>query len=101
MKIIKYLDKLSSLKDKTVLVSGSNAGIGFSIAKHILYKGGHLVMLCRSKERMNQAREKLLSIYEYAKIDKADIIAPIIIVSIICLIVVFGFAIYKNKKEKR
>ncbi len=69
MSLKKYLDKLPSLKGKTILVTGANSGVGFSLSQHILEKEGKLVMMCRNQERMNKAKETLLLKYPKGEID--------------------------------
>ena len=69
MSVKKYVERLPSLKGKTILVTGANSGVGFSLSDHILNKEGHLVMMCRNQKRMDDAKEKLLSKYPEAKID--------------------------------
>ncbi|WP_102716252.1 SDR family oxidoreductase [Paenibacillus castaneae] len=46
---------------KLVVVTGANSGMGFATTVELAKKGAHIVMLCRSKERGEQALEKALS----------------------------------------
>src|SRR5690606_30207162 len=47
------------LKDKRALVTGSSAGIGFSVARHLLLEGA-VVMLCgRRQDRLDTAADAL------------------------------------------
>ncbi|NCD70706.1 SDR family NAD(P)-dependent oxidoreductase [Mucilaginibacter agri] len=47
------------LKDKTALVSGSTAGIGYSIAKLFAAEGAHVVVNGRTEKRVNAAIESI------------------------------------------
>lgn len=70
MKYIKYLDKyIPSFEGKTVVVTGANSGIGFSLAMQLAYKHAHVVMACRNLEKANKAKEKILLEVNYASID--------------------------------
>jgi len=70
MKYLKYLNKnIPSLEGKIYVITGSNSGIGFSLAMQLAYKGASIVMACRSKDRAIEAKEKILKEVENAKID--------------------------------
>ncbi|SFP83950.1 SDR family NAD(P)-dependent oxidoreductase [Parafilimonas terrae] len=47
------------LKDKTALVTGSTAGIGYAIAKNLLKEGATVIINGRGNERINKAIETL------------------------------------------
>ncbi|MEX8549260.1 MAG: SDR family NAD(P)-dependent oxidoreductase [Mucilaginibacter sp.] len=47
------------LKDKTALVTGSTAGIGYAIAKTLAQEGVHVYLNGRTIERVNEAVKKL------------------------------------------
>ncbi|KAF8903482.1 short-chain dehydrogenase [Gymnopilus junonius] len=50
----------AGLQGKTVIIIGANNGIGYEAAKHFaLMKPGKLVLACRSKERGDEALNKL------------------------------------------
>jgi retinol dehydrogenase-12 len=53
--------KKLSLTGKTVIVTGSNSGIGYETAKFAFAHGATVVMACRSAHRMSSAAEKLVS----------------------------------------
>lgn len=77
MKIEKYLKKYSSLENKTVVVTGANAGLGYNLSKHLLSLKTNLIMACRSLERANKAKDTLLEEFPDANIrviiyDQAD-----------------------------
>lgn len=70
MKYTKYIDEhIKSLDGKIIVITGANSGIGFTLAKQILYKGGHVVMACRSLDRANKAKESLLEEFPNGKVD--------------------------------
>lgn len=70
MKYVKYIDKhIKSFKDKTIVITGANSGIGFTLAEQLLYKDAHVVMACRSLERATKAKEKLLEEFPSGKVD--------------------------------
>lgn len=48
------------LSDKTVLITGANAGLGYQLAVSLARMGAHVVMACRSPERAERARAQLL-----------------------------------------
>lgn len=56
------------LKDKTVLVSGSTAGIGLAIAQTLAHEGATVVINGRSQERVTQAIQKILTTHPDAKL---------------------------------
>ena len=49
------------LKNKTALVTGSTAGIGFSIAKQLAAEGAQVIVNGRTAERVNAAVEKIIA----------------------------------------
>lgn len=49
------------LRDKTALVTGANAGLGYQLAVSLARAGAHVVMACRSPERAQRARAQLLA----------------------------------------
>ena len=59
-KIDKYIESLHRIDNKTVIITGANSGIGFEIARTALIKGAKVVMACRSLERAQAAKEKLI-----------------------------------------
>ena len=70
MRYQSYIDKyIKSFDGKTVVITGANAGIGFTLAMQLLSKGAHIVMACRSMERAGNAKVKLLEQFPEGKID--------------------------------
>src|ERR1700682_301589 len=43
------------LKDKIAFISGSTSGIGFAIAKRLLFEGARVIINGRTKETIDQA----------------------------------------------
>lgn len=48
------------LAGKHMLVTGANSGLGFETAKGLLQRGASVEMLCRSKERADEAAKRLV-----------------------------------------
>ena len=53
------LDEIPSQVGRTVLITGANAGLGFSSAKLLVQKGADVVMACRSAEKCDAAAARL------------------------------------------
>ncbi len=68
MKIQKYLNKYHSLKDKNIVVTGANSGIGFELSKHLLFLNANLIMACRNLKRAEDAKNELLKLYPNSNI---------------------------------
>ena len=69
MNIKKYLDNLQQLNGKKIIVTGGTSGIGLSIAKEVLIKGGDVVIMARNLTKANEVKEKLLAQYPDRKIE--------------------------------
>ena len=50
------------LENKTALVTGSTAGIGYAIAHLLAYEGANVIVNGRTQERVNQAVEKIRAV---------------------------------------
>ncbi|MDA3931529.1 MAG: SDR family NAD(P)-dependent oxidoreductase [Tenericutes bacterium] len=75
--IEEYLNQYNHVKGLTYIVTGANCGLGYSVCKHLLKLGGHVVMACRSLEKAKKAKIRLLELTPDAKIsieqyDQAD-----------------------------
>ncbi len=49
------------MKDKVVIITGANKGIGKEAAKQIAKLGAKVYMACRSLDSANQAREEIVN----------------------------------------
>ena len=56
----KYINELHNIENKIVIITGSNSGLGYQMAKISLIKGAYVVMACRNKVRAEDAKEKLI-----------------------------------------
>lgn len=63
------VDSVGSLKDKVIIVTGGNTGLGFEAAKVFAQKGATVVLACRSIERAQDAKNKILTDTKNAHID--------------------------------
>ena len=50
---------VGELQGKTILVTGSNTGIGYATAKLLASRGAKILMACRNPEKAGQAQERL------------------------------------------
>ena len=57
-----------SLKGKTVLVTGSNSGVGFKTAETAVFLGADVILACRNTEKATAARDELLRDYPDANV---------------------------------
>lgn len=48
-----------SVKDKLVLITGGSQGIGLAVARVLVDKGAHVILLARNKEKLNEAKSSL------------------------------------------
>ena len=58
-----------SVDEKTVVITGANAGIGYQVALNLSRLGAKIVMACRSMEKAGEARTDLLGEVPGASID--------------------------------
>lgn len=69
-KIKNYINSsIDNLKDKIVVVTGANSGLGFAMCRVLLIKEAKVVMACRSLERANNAKNELLKEFPNGDID--------------------------------
>ena len=88
-KVDRYIASLNDITGKTVIITGANSGLGYEMARVALLKHAHLVMACRSLERAESAKEKLIQEtgsndivieqFDQSEIDKIEIFAKRII----------------------
>ncbi|KAF4448937.1 hypothetical protein F53441_7706 [Fusarium austroafricanum] len=58
-----YPETTQDLSDKTMIISGSNTGLGFEASQHLLRLGvGKLIMAVRSLDKGEKARKELLQL---------------------------------------
>ena len=69
MSVKKYLDKLEDLTGRTIIVTGGTSGIGLSIVKEVLIKGGDVVILARNLTKANEVKSQLIEKFKNARID--------------------------------
>ena len=60
-KFDRYIESLHDIRDKLVIITGANSGLGYEMARVALLKGAHLIMACRNKERAEKAKESLIN----------------------------------------
>ena len=75
MKINNWIKKNlpSDLKNKTVLITGANSGIGFELAKIVTKLHANVILAVRNLSRGEQAREELLKIDENANVSVLEL----------------------------
>ena len=55
--------------NRTVVITGSNSGIGFQTAKVLALKGAKVVMACRNADKSFKAMKKILGKYNQANLE--------------------------------
>lgn len=68
--IIRYLDNYfgNSLKEKNIIITGANSGIGYTLSEELLYLGANVIMACRNLKKAEDAKISLLLKYPNAQI---------------------------------
>ena len=72
------LDDMPDQTGRTVIVTGANTGLGFETARALAAKGAHVTLACRSLERGQAARDRIVSeapdaSAELSQLDLADL----------------------------
>lgn len=58
---IKMCKSKETVKGKIIIVTGSNTGIGFHVARDLAARGGRIILACRNEKRGLAAREKIIT----------------------------------------
>ena len=66
-------DHIDSAKNKLVIVTGSNSGIGKEIAKSFVNYGAKVIIACRNEQSALRAKEYIGANSEYIYLDLSDI----------------------------
>lgn len=48
-----------NLKNKTILITGGNSGLGFEVARQLVAKGAQVIILGKDKTKVEQAKNKI------------------------------------------
>ena len=72
------LKDIPDLTGKTIIVTGANSGLGFESVKVFAQNGANVVMACRSKDKGEAARKKIVRLYpssiiQVMELDLADL----------------------------
>ena len=54
------MSKVSWIKGKTCMITGSNTGIGKETARQLAVLDAHIIMVCRNQEKGEQAKEEII-----------------------------------------
>ncbi|MDH5670568.1 MAG: oxidoreductase [Myxococcales bacterium] len=65
--------ELPDLSGKTVLITGANSGIGFEAARAFAGKSAEVVLACRSLERAQRARERIVAEHPSARLELLEL----------------------------
>jgi NAD(P)-dependent dehydrogenase (short-subunit alcohol dehydrogenase family) len=70
LKYLKFIDnEISSLDNKTIVVTGANSGIGFCATTYLCYKNAKVIMACRNEEKAKQAMNEIKEYVPSAQLD--------------------------------
>jgi hypothetical protein len=67
----KLSSRVTSMKDKVVLITGANAGIGLETARQLYKRGAIIVLACRSRHR---AAEAMSNIDSSVELDQSNVV---------------------------
>ncbi|CAG2247466.1 WWOX [Mytilus edulis] len=68
----KSIPMVSQPRDKIVVVTGANTGVGYETAKFIAMMGAHVVLACRSEEKARDAMRRMNEEFQTEKQLRAD-----------------------------
>ena len=67
MRKIKWaIDQIENLKNKVIIVTGGNSGLGYEAAKVFAKNNATVILACRSINRAEDAKKKILNEYPKA-----------------------------------
>lgn len=69
---IKYLNPSNKLKNKKILLTGGNRGIGYAMAKKFISEGAEVVITGRNKQTLKASAEKLSCKYLVLDVTKTE-----------------------------
>lgn len=78
-------DRMGEQAGKTILITGANSGIGYQASLELARRGAHVLLGCRSLEKGQAARERILKAVPGAKAD-------VVLLDVASLASVRGFA---------
>lgn len=58
---------IPNLQNKVIIVTGANAGLGKSTAKHLAMNGAIVIMACRSMKKCSDAKNEIISLSKDTK----------------------------------
>ena len=67
------INSIPSQEGRIVLITGANSGLGFNTAQVLLAKGATVILGCRTLEKAEISRQKLLDKTDCGKIDVLEI----------------------------
>jgi NAD(P)-dependent dehydrogenase (short-subunit alcohol dehydrogenase family) len=59
----------ATVRDRRVLITGANAGLGYEAARMLATAGAHVLMACRSPQKADEARSRILAYARNAQVD--------------------------------
>lgn len=62
------VEDIPNQKEKNIIITGANSGIGFEAAKILAKKDAHIIMACRDLSRAEQAKDTIMTEYPSASI---------------------------------
>jgi NAD(P)-dependent dehydrogenase (short-subunit alcohol dehydrogenase family) len=68
-----HVRKMPDLAGKTIVVTGSNSGIGFAAASVLAARGADVIMACRDQKKGARAREQIEQMYPGSKVTLASL----------------------------
>ena len=57
------------MKNKIVLITGANSGMGKATAMELAKKGAHIVMVCRNRQTGEEAQREIIASSENKEVD--------------------------------